>query len=517
MSLGIGIVVAIAGLAAGVLIAYLVFGRNQAQTPEAERKRLVEAARAEAEQLRRTAQLEAKELAVKAQSEADRVLKERRADLQKQEEALRRREEEIAKQQGGLSGRESELERKERSVQGREAQAEANARKAEEQMNESRQRLEQLAQMTSDQARQELMAQITGEAKLQAARQIKEIEDRAREEAAEKSRRVLGTAIQRYASEYVAERTVSVVPIPSDDMKGRIIGREGRNIRALEAATGIDLIIDDTPEAVIISCFNPLRREIAKLALTRLMADGRIHPTRIEEVVSRCTDEVEAQCKEAGEQAIFDLGLHKVHPELVRALGRLKFRSSYAQNLLQHSIEVGWLAGVIASELGLSVKVARRAGLLHDIGKGIDQEHEGSHAASGAQLARKYGEPPQVVAAIAEHHGAPEATSVLSHIVQAANELSGQRPGARREHLASYVARLGDLEKIATGFQGVEQAYAIQAGREVRVLVENSRVSDEQSVVLAKDIARRIEADAAYPGQVRVCVIRETRSTDYAK
>jgi ribonucrease Y len=324
-------------------------------------------------------------------------------------------------------------------------------------------------------------------------------------------------AIQRYAGEYVSERTVSVVPLPDDNMKGRIIGREGRNIRALEAATGIDLIIDDTPEAVIISCFNPVRREIAKLALTRLIADGRIHPTRIEEVVQKCTDEVEAQCKEAGEQAVFDLGLHKVHGELVRALGRLKFRSAYAQNLLQHSIEVGLIAGIMAGELGLSVKLARRAGLLHDIGKSVDQEVEGSHSAVGAQLARKYNESPQVCAAIAEHHGEEPHSSVLSHIVDAANVLSSQRPGARQELLQSYITRLTDLEKLAESFAGVQKAYAIQAGKELRVLVENSQVSDEQSLLLAKDIARRIEDEASYPGQVRVCVIRETRSTDYAR
>jgi ribonuclease Y len=277
------------------------------------------------------------------------------------------------------------------------------------------------------------------------------------------------------------------------------------------------MIIDDTPEAVIISCFNPVRREIAKLALERLIADGRIHPTRIEEVVAKCTDEVEAQCKAAGEQAVFDLGLHKVHPELVRALGRLKFRAAYAQNLLQHSIEVGLLAGIMAGELGLNVKLARRAGLLHDIGKGVDHEVDGSHALVGAQLAKKWNESPQVVAAIAQHHGEEPASSVLSHLVDAANVLSGQRPGARQELLASYVTRLYDLEKLAKGFTGVQNAFAIQAGSELRVLVENAQVSDEQSMVLAKDIAKRIEDEATYPGQVRVCVIRETRSIDYAK
>jgi ribonuclease Y len=513
----LAIVLCVVALIVGVVAGMMMFGKPQSAVPEAERQRLVEAARSEAAEVKRAAQLEAKEMALKAQAEAADELKQRRQELQKSEEALRRREEELAKKQGTLEGRSSELEKKERTVAGREQAAEATARRAEELLNESKAKLERLAGVTAEQARAELTAQVVEEAKKAAAADVKRIEDEARAEAEEKSKRILGTAIQRYAGEYVSERTVSVVPLPSDDLKGRIIGREGRNIRALEAATGIDLIIDDTPEAVIISCFNPLRREIAKLALTRLIADGRIHPTRIEEVVAKCTEEIEAQCKDAGEQAVFDLGLHKMHPELVRAIGRLKFRASYAQNLLQHSIEVGLLAGIMAGELGLNVKLARRAGLLHDIGKGVDQEVEGSHSAVGAQIARKYNESPQVVAAIAEHHGDEPHSSVLSHIVDAANVLSGQRPGARQELLASYVQRLGDLEKMAESFNGVQKAYAILAGREVRVIVENSQVSDDQAMMLAKDIAKRIENEATYPGQVRVAVIRETRSTDYAR
>lgn len=499
------------------VVGWLLRGQQASAVPEAERTRLVEAARTEAEQIRRAAALEAEQLALKTQASAEAELKNRRVELQKSEEAQRRREEELARKEGGLAGKEGELERKEKTVAGREQAAEATARRAEEMLNESKQRLEKMAGLSADQARAELMAQVIDDAKRAAASQIKKIEDEANLEAESRAKRILGTTIQRYAGEYVAERTVSVVPLPSDDMKGRIIGREGRNIRALEAATGIDLIIDDTPEAVVISCFNPVRREIAKLALSRLIADGRIHPTRIEEVVAKCTEEIEAQCKQAGEQAVFDLGLHRVHPELVHAVGRLKFRSSYAQNLLAHSIEVGLLAGIMAGELGLNIKVARRAGLLHDIGKSVDQEVEGSHSLVGAQLARKFNESAPLCAAIAQHHGDEPPASVLSHIVHAANALSSQRPGARRELMQSYITRLEDLEKLCLSFAGVEKAYALQAGREVRVLVQNSQVSDEQSILLAKEIARRIEDEASYPGQVRVSVIRETRSIDYAR
>jgi len=515
--MAIGIALCLVALILGVIVGAKMLGTKQSAVPEAERQKLVDAARAEAEGLKRQAQLEAKEAALKATQDAEREVKERRSEVARSEAELRKREEELAKKQGSLAGKESEFERKEKTVAGREQAAEATAKRAEQLLDEAKQRMEKLAGMSAEEARKQLVEQVIDEARKTAAVEIKKIEDQAKLEAEEKSKRILGTAIQRYAGEYVSERTVSVVQLPSDDLKGRIIGREGRNVRALEAATGIDMIIDDTPEAVIISCFNPVRREIAKLALQRLIADGRIHPTRIEEVVAKCTDEVEAQAKEAGEQAVFDLGLHKMHPELVKALGRLKFRASYAQNLLQHSIEVGMLAGIMAGELGLNVKLARRAGLLHDIGKSVDQEVEGSHSAVGAQLARKYNESPQVIAAIAQHHGDEPHTSVLSHIVDAANVLSSQRPGARQELLATYVQRLYDLETLAKSFQGVHQAYAIQAGSELRVLVENAQITDEQSILLAKDIAKRIEDQATYPGQVRVCVIRETRSIDYAK
>jgi ribonuclease Y len=484
---------------------------------EAEKRRLLEAAQSEAESLKRQATLEARELAQKARADIDAELKKRQAEVERRAAELAGEERDVERQKRALEDRLRDADRTEKQLAGREAAAEAAARTAAAQATEARARLEQIAGLTAAEAKARLTDEVRDEARRAAAEEVKKIEDAARLDADEKSRLVVSAAVQRYASEYVADRTVALVQLPSDDMKGRIIGREGRNVRALEAATGVDLIIDDTPEAVVISCFNPVRREIARVALTRLIADGRIHPTRIEEMVEKATAEVEQQCMEAGEQAMFDLGLPRLHPELVRLVGRLKLRSSNAQNLLQHSVEVGFLAGAMANELGLPFKLARRAGLLHDIGKAVDQEIEGSHAAVGAAMARKYGEPPRVIHAIEAHHGEVSATDALDHIVDAANVLSGQRPGARREALESYVQRLTDLERVAAAFPGVEKAFAIQAGREVRVIVENARVSDQEARILSKDIARKVEAELSYPGQVRVAVIRETRATDYAK
>ncbi len=443
--------------------------------------------------------------------------KARQRELDRATAEMAEKEREMDRRRRDLERQLDDMGKSEKQIAAREAAAEVSARAAAALATEAKARLEKTAGLSQTEAREALTAEIRDEARLAAVAEVKRIEDDARAEAESRSKTIIAAAIQRYAGEYVAERTVSTVPLPSDDMKGRIIGREGRNIRAIEAATGIDLIIDDTPEAVVISCFNPVRREIARLALTRLIADGRIHPTRIEESVEKATQEVEQQCRDAGEQAILDLGIGRLPPELVRLIGRLKFRSSHAQNLLQHSIEVAILAGAMAAELGLPVKIARRAGLLHDIGKAIDQEAEGPHAVIGAQTARKFGESPRVVHAIEAHHGDVAPTDVIAHLVDAANVLSGQRPGARREMLESYVQRLHDLEKIAASFPGVERAFAIQAGKEVRVIVENSRVSDDQARLLSKDIARRVESDLSYPGQIRVAVIRETRATDYAK
>ncbi len=352
---------------------------------------------------------------------------------------------------------------------------------------------------------------------MEAAKEVIRIENEMKLKADRKAKNILALAISRYAGDYVAEKTVSVVNLPSEEMKGRIIGREGRNIRAIEAATGIDIIIDDTPEAVILSGFNPVRREVARIALERLIADGRIHPARIEEMVTKVGQELEITIREAGEQATFDVGAHGVNVELIKLLGRLKYRTSYGQNVLQHSLEVAFLCGIMASELGLNVKQAKRAGLLHDIGKAVDHEVEGSHASIGADLAKKYGESPAVVHAIAAHHEDVEPQDIIDILVQSADALSGARPGARKEMLETYVKRLEDLEKIAESFKGVEKTFAIQAGREIRIVVNSSDVSDSHTSILAKDIARKIEQDLTYPGQIRVTVIRETRSVDYAK
>jgi ribonuclease Y len=516
-------VVIIVGILVALLAAGMAFFLGRASKPDAvpesemERQRALAAAHAEADGIRRQAALEAKEAAQKIRAEVDAELRVRRQEVDRQAAATGAKHEALERRERDIKAEKENLHRKERQLQAREQAAEASARAGAAQVAEARARLEKIAGMTEAEARKALEAGVRESARAAAAAEVRRIEDETREQAQQKAQMILGAAVQRYASEYVAERTVSVVPLPSDDMKGRIIGREGRNIRALEQATGIDLIIDDTPEAVVISCFNPVRREIARLALTRLIADGRIHPTRIEEMVKKATEEVEQECKEAGDQAAFDLGVGRLHPELARLVGKLKFRAGSGRNLLAHSVEVGFLSGVIAGELGYPVKTARRAGLLHDIGCCAEQEIEGSHAQAGAVLARKYGEPAKIIHAIECHHGEVAADDVLDHIVDAANVLANQRPGARRETLETYVQRLADLEKIASGFDGVERAFAIQAGHEVRVLVENTKVTDDQARSLSKDIARKVEAHLAYPGQIRVSVVRETRAVDYAK
>jgi ribonucrease Y len=518
------LVAVVIGLFAGVFLGTRL-GRARGDTgaakvAEEEAEKIRTAAKADVDALRQAAEVEGKEAARKRKAELEDDLKQRKAELHKREDSLAQKERDIDKQRKEAERRAAELDKKEKSVEGKIKQADSAVEKAEVAQADARKKLEQIAGLSEEAARKKLEEELRSQALQSAAVEIKRIEDEAAKEATARAKTIVATAIQRYASEFVHERTVAVVPLPSDDLKGRLIGREGRNIRALEAATGIDMIIDDTAEAITISCFNPVRREVARLAIGALVADGRIHPTRIEECVRKAEKEVDKVCKEAGEQAVFDLGLHRVHPELVKHLGRLKFRQSYAQNVLLHSIEVGYLAGLIASELGANVKLARRAGLLHDIGKAIDHEQEGPHSDVGAQLCRKHGESPKVCQAIAAHHGdetGPKPQALLDHIVAAANALSAARPGARREQLASYIKRLDDLEAICKRFGGVERAYALQAGREIRVMVMNDQVDDAQAIVMSKEIARAIETEATYPGQVRVVVVRETRASDYAR
>ena len=449
-------------------------------------------------------------------SEFDSETKETRAEFKRLEKRLITKEENIDRKNEQFDAREKELAQKEKRSSDRENEIKKNESKFHELISEQKKQLEKISGLTAEQAKELLLRAMENEARYEGAKLIKRIETETKEEADKKAKKIISTAIQRYAGDFVAERTVSVVPLPNDEMKGRIIGREGRNIRALEAATGIDLIIDDTPEAVILSGFNPVRREVARLSLLRLISDGRIHPARIEDVVKKVEQEVDLTIKEAGEQAAFDLGVHGLNNELIKLVGRLKFRTSYAQNVLQHSVEVGFLTGIMASELGLNQKQARRMGLLHDLGKAVDHEVEGPHALIGSKLAKKYGESSRIVHAIAAHHEDVPPETVYALLTQAADGLSGARPGARKELLENYIKRLEDLEKISNSFRGVANSYAIQAGREIRVIVESGTVSDEESVLLSRDIVKKIEESLTFPGQIKVTVIRETRAVGYA-
>ncbi|MFQ5736295.1 MAG: ribonuclease Y [Thermodesulfobacteriota bacterium] len=477
---------------------------------------IVADAKKQSENIRKEAELQAKDIIFQGKSEFEKDTRERRKELQGLERRVQAKEENLEKKFEAIDRREVEFQKREKYLGIQEKKIKDMEDAAAAVLAEQRSRLEAIAGLSADEAKRSLVEAMENEARLDAAKQLKRIEEETRAEADKKAKEIISLAIQRYSGEYVTERTVSVVHLPNDEMKGRIIGREGRNIRAIEAATGIDVIIDDTPEAVILSGHNPVRREIARLSLERLITDGRIHPSRIEEIVQKVENEVSQTINEAGERAIFDTGLHGIHKEIQKLIGRLKFRTSYAQNVYAHSMEVAFICGIMASELGLPTKMARRAGLLHDIGKAVDHEVEGPHAAIGAELARKYGEAPKIVAAIGQHHDdSPD--SVLGVLVQAADTLSAARPGARKEMLETYVKRLDDLENIAKDFTGVEKTYALQAGREIRVLVENQAVTDEGAVLLSKDIARKIEKELSYPGQIKVTVIRESRAVDYAK
>ncbi len=494
--------------------------RNEADTAHraaGEAARILEEAKTRSELLVKESELKAKDLVVGARAEAERELRERRRELAALESKLVAREETFEKRQEAFERREAELNRRDQSVRNREKAIGEKEAERQALIEEARVRLEAVAGLTGEEAKRTLIEEMVGQARHEAARHIRVVEEEAREDADRRAKRIISIAIERLAGEFVAERTVSVIALPSDEMKGRIIGREGRNIRAIEAATGVDIIIDDTPEAVVISCHNPIRREIARVALERLISDGRIHPGRIEEVVRKAEQEVEESIKEAGQRALIEVGVHGVHQELVKLLGMLKYRYSYAQNVLMHSIEAAFICGAMAAELGLNEKQARRAALLHDIGKALTHEVEGSHALIGGELARKYGESAKIVNAIAAHHEEVKAETILAPLVDAADALSGARPGARREVLESYVKRLDDLETIAKSFRGVDKCFAVQAGREMRVIVEPSQISDEEATMLAREVARKIETDMTYPGQIRVTVIRETRATDLAR
>ncbi len=491
--------------------------RNEVEQAHTTVTRIIEEAKKEAAAIKKEAEIQAKDRILQTRTDFENEIRETRRELQALEKRLVGKEESLDKRIEGTERRESEFARREQSFRNREKVVEEKQAQYERMADEAKQQLERVAGMTREEAKRSLIDQMVEEAKHDSAKRVRVIEEEAREEAVRKGQKIVALAIERLAGDFVAERTVTVVPLPSDDLKGRIIGREGRNIRALEAATGIDLIVDDTPESVIISGHNPIRREIAKLSLEKLISDGRIHPGRIEEVVRKSEQEVDEAIREAGQKAIFDVGVHGVHPELIKLLGRLKYRYSYAQNVLLHSIEAAFICGNMAAELGLNEKQARRAALLHDIGKAVDHEVEGSHAIIGAELARKYGESPKIVNAIAAHHEDVKAETILAPLVDAADALSGARPGARREMMETYVRRLEELERITNSFKGVEKSYAVQAGREIRIIVQHDTISDEEAARLAREIARKIENEMTYPGQIKVTVIREVRSVEYAR
>ncbi len=517
----IALIVAIpVALAIGALVALLVYKKTVEKKigdSRSEASRIMEEARMEAKTLRKEALLEAKDEQLRLRNEFEKETRQRRSELQKQENRLNQKEDVLDKKEAAVDAKLDSVEKIKKSIEEKETRLKEMEEDLGNQHAKMLAELEKVSGMTVAEAKQTLINEITEEAKKDAAVLVKEIESKAREEGEKRAKNIVGLAIQRCAVDHAAETTVSVVELPSEEMKGRIIGRMGRNIKALESVTGVDIIIDDTPDVITLTGFDPVRREIARLTLQKLVSDGRIHPGRIEEVAERVRRDIDNQIKEAGESAVFDAGLFGIHPEIVKLLGRMKYRTSYGQNVLKHSLEVCFLAGLMAQELGADVKVAKRAGLLHDLGKAVDHEYEGTHIQIGVELARKYKEKEEVVHAIAAHHGDVEAKTLEAVIVQAADAISGARPGARRESLESYVKRLEKLETLANSFAGVESSYAIQAGREIRVIVKPEQVDDNATVFLAKEIAQKLESELEYPGQIKVNVIRELRSVEYAK
>jgi ribonuclease Y len=509
----IAIIIGVVALAVGLLVGYMArkyMAEAKISSAEEEAKRILQDADKNADAKKREALLEAKDEIFGMRNEAEKDIKNRRNELQRFERRILQREEQ-------LDNRGNNLEKRERSISSKENEVQTLRSEVQKTLSEEKDRLEKIAGLSKDEAKQLLLKQVEEETKREAAQVIKKIESRLRDESEKKAKNIIANAIQRCASDHVAETTVSVVPLPNDEMKGRIIGREGRNIRTFETLTGINLIIDDTPEAVILSSFDPVRREIARLTLERLITDGRIQPARIEEMFEKSKAEVDAEIKEVGEQAVFEVGLHGVNHELMRVLGRLKYRTSYGQNVLKHSIEVAHLSGLMAAELGTDIKLAKRAGLLHDIGKAIDHEVEGSHAIIGAELAKRLKEGEPVIHAIEAHHEEAEARTIEAVLVQAADAISAARPGARRETLESYIKRLEKLETIADSFEGVDSSYALQAGREIRVMVKSDVIDDLGCVTLSRELARQIEDELEYPGQIKITVVREKRIVDYAK
>jgi len=517
VSVTMAIILCIAGFVVGSLIFFFVgsvYRRKTAEkeigSAEEEAKRIINDAIKSGESKKREMLLEAKEEIHKSRTEAERENKERRADLQKQERRLQQKEESLDKKLDAHEKKEEELAKKVQSVQQQQEEV-ATIKRSQLEM------LEKISGLTQEDAKEQLLKTVESEIRHETAMKIKEIETQMKEESDQYAKEVIATAIQRCAADHAAEATVSVVSLPNDEMKGRIIGREGRNIRTLETITGVDLIIDDTPETITVSSFDPVRREIARLALEKLIVDGRIHPTRIEDMVEKARREVDQTIKQEGERATFETGIHGLHPEIVKLLGRQKYRTSYGQNVLNHSIEVAHIAGLLASELGVDIALAKRAGLLHDLGKSVDHEMEGSHVQLGVELARKYKESNAVIHAIEAHHGDVEAKTIIACLVQAADAISAARPGARRENVENYIRRLEKLEELTSSFHGVDKAFAIQAGREVRIMVKPEDVSEDNMILLAREIAQKIESELEYPGQIKINLIRETKAVDYAK